>query len=473
MSSHHRSIDCLLLAPPDVGPVFPRGIMELGSYLIQAGFEISVVPLAHPLNAGVGETVDDVRLRRILGPLLEDLRPRVVGISNLFTMHHPTCERIAGLCKEHSPLSVVVMGGPHPTFMDEAVAKSNWVDAVVRGEGEETMVEVLSAVRSGSGLATIAGITLRVDGRVVRNPDRAIVEQLESLPPINFNLLPAEYLQQCHVYGFMNRGCAFECAFCAEHVFWRKRRDYAVERVLAEIETLDRTYGNLMVGIEDSMVYIGAEQFHSFCSGIEKRGLHLSPDFFVLSRVDTITKRGAASMQRAGIRHARLGIESGSPYVRRQMGKNFSNEKIAESCALLRQHEVETLAFWIIGHPGDDPKESSLSLSFLNWLFEEKLVGRAVLSIFLPYPGTQFFARPETYGIRILRPGWSDWQRWGGQPASELATFSADQIVAAYEEALTILARHGQHLRQIPHEAEFSAHLADWVRQRDGRSGKS
>lgn len=457
-------IDCLLVTPPEVGMTFPRGAAELASYLQANGITVRIEPLAWHCGACEDSTAGDAGpIRAALAGLIDQYRPAVIGVSNLFTVHFASCAQILALCKELSPEVLTVIGGPHVTFDDLATVKAGGIDVVVRGEGEETLLELVRCHLRGGDLATVRGLTVIDDaGKPVRTGDREPAD-LADMPPIDFSLLPAGFMRDCHVYCVMTRGCAFKCSFCVEHRFWRRRRDYPLERVIDELVRLHDQFGNTPIGVEDAMVYLGSPSFREFCDQVAVRRVPLHREFFVLSRIDTINGADLEAMSRAGISHVRIGVESGSPAVRRRMNKAITNEQIVSSLRSLQRAGLSSLAFWIIGHPGDSPEHSRESLIMLDQLFREQLISFAILSLFVPYPGTTFFDDPVSHGLRILTTDWRRWHRWGAPPVCELENFDTAAINAEYERALDILVKHGQHERQTPFEGEFSAFLRHWA----------
>lgn len=426
---------CVLISTPLSGYICPVGILSISSFLEASGYSTEIVPLTYYLNYKRDWDFQDIR--SILEDILRKNEPVLVGVSNQITPDYPTCIEILKICKELNESVITVIGGVHVTFQDTNCMRSPFVDIVVRGEGEWTMLDLISALENRRDLHGVKGITFRENGRIIRTSDRPL-GNLNELPSLNYELLPFEFVQKSTNEGMMSRGCAFHCAFCAEGAFWKKYRKFPVTRIIEEMEILDRVYKSPMIGLCDSMVYPGSEQLSELCREIQKRKLRLHPEFFVQSRVDTISEQGLKEMKGIHIQCVAMGIESGSPNVLKMMNKKIGPDQIISACTKLREHHLNVRSFWIIGHPGDNLAEAEYSLDLLQYLLNENLIQEASVEMFTPVPGTRFFEQPEKYGIEILLEDWSEWFM-PDKPICRLKDFSEKDILATYHRACDII----------------------------------
>jgi anaerobic magnesium-protoporphyrin IX monomethyl ester cyclase len=448
---------CLLITSPTAGNVFPRGIVEIASFLENKGCSTAVLPLAYYLGGRTNtESKSDQEKRTvlILMKFIEEMRPIVVGVSNQFTCQYFDCLKILEICKKINNKIITVMGGPHVTFLDLECIKSPAIDVIVRGEGEWTMLDLLSTAAHNKDLGTVKGITFKKKGGIFVTPPRPLGD-LKALPPINFELLPKEFIQKSLIYGTLNRGCLYNCKFCAESKFWIKRRVFPIHRLIREMRVLGAVYNNRMACMEDSMLSIGSKQFFEMCSELTNHKIDIPSNFYIQSRVDTITEQGVRALKRANIRNVYLGIESASAKVLKAMNKNITEAQIIAACKKLKEQEISVHGFWMIGHPGDDPQEAAHSLKTFKYLFEKDLIQGAEVNVFLPYPGTPFFNEPKKYGIKILSYDWSRWERWCSKPMCQLKNFSAKEIGGFYNK-MTSIARAYVMLRRIGFETKRS-----------------
>lgn len=438
-----NEIKCILISPPSLRcgediHFLPRGILSMASFLEKSGYQTQIIPLSYYLSLkNVSEwSLQDIE--SVLKNFLHNTKALLVGVGNLSTSDYPTSLEILKICRQLNENIVTAIGGFQVTFMDIECARLPFVDIVARGEGEWTLLELMDALESKKDLEHIRGITFKKNGEIIRNQDRPPGD-LNELPPLNFDLLPFEFIQKAYVSSMLTRGCDFNCHFCTEFAFWKKSRPVRMEQVLQEMETMWQVYKNPMKGLNDDMVYIGSERFSDLCNEIKKRKITLHSDFYVFSRVDSVEEQGLKDIQGTGIRFVWLGIESGSPKVLKMMNKKTSRENIISVCTKLKEYNLNTLGFWIIGHPGDNPTEQELSLELLEYLLKRNLLDKMVVSFFTPYPGTKFFAQPEKYGIEILTTKWSDWV----DPihTCQLKDFSSEEMDLCYQKYMDVIAR--------------------------------
>ena len=435
---------CVLILPPELGKFCPRGLLSIATFLESKGCPTRVIPLSHYLEPETRYSPE--KISTVLKDVIQENDPFLIGVSSMTADYHTSAD-ILKVCKELNENIITVIGGMHPTFTDMECINQPYTDIVVRGEGEWTLSELVSALENGSDLHHIKGLTFRENGKIIRTPDRPLGE-LAELPPLNFGLLPSEFVRNSYVMGMMSRGCAFNCAFCADKRFWKTVRQLPVSHTIREMETLSVTYDNPMTAIEDNMVYIGSKEFSRVCAEIKERKIKLRPDFYVLTRVDMIVdEQGLKDMEGTGIENVILGIESGAPNVLKMMNKKTNPDVIISGCKKLRNHGLQPIGVWMIGHPGDTPEETDRSLELMSHLLDNDLMHAAHITYFIPWPGTCFFDEPEKYGIEILSDDWPTWDYYEEngirRPIFQLKDFSADEMTAYYYKAYEIVEKKG------------------------------
>ncbi len=430
-----KQTKCLLIVPPPErgNTGFPRGLMHIASFLRQKGCPVTILPLDYFLGEQTSFSEND--MVAILEDAIKESKPDLVGVSNLFTYNYPACVKILEVCKNIDKTLITVIGGPHVTFQDRICLQDfPFIDIVVRGEGEWTMLDLISALNLGRDIGAVKGISLRQNGGIIRTVDRPLGD-LRELPPIDFGLLPSEYVKNVRIHGVSNRGCAYRCAYCVESVYWKKKRELPTSIILNEIMTLKNDYGKYMGGFFESMIDTESGQFLSLVTELTNNKILLPQSFYIHVRPDCITESAIVAMKKAGISNVRLGVESGSPTVRKHMGRFMTNETITESFEKLWKEDMNIHAYWIIGHPGDNPVEAQVSIDFLRYLYHKGSYFSSSFMMFLPYPGTRFFDNPEKHGVEILSLDWANWDRKGHVPPSQLTTFSAEDIYSYYRRS--------------------------------------
>ncbi|MEM4648684.1 MAG: cobalamin-dependent protein, partial [Nitrososphaerota archaeon] len=169
----------LLISPPTSSVVKeilgasgpPLGLAYLAAVAEEQGWKVRIID-------GLTEGLS---MQDIAG-IIRSLQPEVAGITATTPAIYDAYE-IARIVKEHSPNSLVLLGGPHATFMaHEVLEECPYIDVVVRGEAEETLKEILERIERGGDLSEVAGITYRAGDRIKENPPRGLIDDLDSLP---------------------------------------------------------------------------------------------------------------------------------------------------------------------------------------------------------------------------------------------------------------------------------------------------
>ena len=425
------------------GPLFPRGAVSMASFLQAHGVPARVLPLAHVIEPDLPYDVARARGDAALADAIATLRPQAIGISVTFSYLYPQGQAIARAVRALDPEVPIVIGGPHVTYQDrECLEETPEIDVVVRGEGEWTGLDLFEALRTGADLAGVAGVTWRApDGAIVRNPKRALGD-VRALPPVDFGLLPADFCHRMDTSALTSRGCSFRCKFCHEFRYWGGVvREHPVERIIGEMERL-AVYDNYLLGIDDSMLDMRTDYFHDLVRRLGQSPW-LSPNFGLLTRLDTVTAEGSAAMAAARMRWVSVGMESGSQRVLDAMNKGITTDQTRTGLTLARDAGLQTASFLIIGHPGDNPTESAVTLDFVDRLWGDDLLVWLDLSTFTPYPGTPFYSMPDRHGVEILTRDWSLWRRTN-RPVAQLVDYSAPEI---YQNLLRMLEVQDRHIR--------------------------
>ncbi|MEA1948851.1 MAG: radical SAM protein, partial [Thermodesulfobacteriota bacterium] len=235
----------------------------------------------------------------------------------------------------------VVMGGPHPCFMAEEILKTGSVDAVVKGEGDESFPDLLDAWTNGADPTSIPGMILLTPQGIVDTGDRKRIQDVDSLP------FPARDLIDLSLYHtrlghrpltslHTSRGCPYRCRFCSSTRFdgakWRAR---SPESVLAELEYLVRDLGYGAVAFMDDNFAGSPERTHRICDGILRKGLDVR--WWCFCRVDTIVRYPelVKRMAEAGAHSMFIGVETPSSGVLDHFNKGINSEQTLQAVQIL------------------------------------------------------------------------------------------------------------------------------------------
>ena len=383
----------------------PLGLLYLAARLEKAGHEVFLEDgqlCRSPLR----------RLKRTL----QRLDPQVVGITS-FSINLAMASRMLQMVKRLCPGAVTVWGGPHVSFADEDILRHHtWVDVIVRGEGEETLVELMEKVRESGRFDNVLGISWReTDGSIYRNPSRPFREDLDQLPRPAWHLLK---LSQYRAFGdgasvLTSRGCPHRCVFCVgRKMIGAKGRFRSPASVVDEMEALVNL-GFRRIRVEDDLFTFRRERTLAICQELTRRGL--SVKWRAYARVDTVDLELLSRMRQAGCERILFGAESGSPEILQHIRKGITPEQTRRAVEMARDAGIGVLASFVLGLPGETPQTLRQTLKFAD-----SLRVPYSLNLLTPYVGTELRERAAEWGIQILS---SDWSLYGqGHPITATPT---------------------------------------------------
>lgn len=383
----------LLVNPPfpfEETPTAPLGLTSLAAYLLREGVDVAIE-----------DCIVQPHTRARVREVLDRVRPDLVGVTAV-TMNVKAALRVLEDYRDERPDLATVMGGPHVTFDAENILAQNpFVDLVVRGEGEETLTELARALDARSPLEPVAGVSFRSGGRVVHNPDRPFIRDLDGLP------LPARHLVPVSRYralGFpitmvTSRGCPYQCIFCVgRRMVGSRVRTFGVDRVLDEFETLVRMDFS-QICIVDDLFTANRKRCIEICDGIVERGIVFP--WAAFARVDTVTEDFLGRMKAAGCTSLCFGMESGNQAILDRIKKRTTVEAGRRAAEMCHRAGVEPMMSFILGLPGETAETIEQTMAFAESL--GKSYGFHILA---PFPGTEVRDRCAEYGMKILTDDW-------------------------------------------------------------------
>jgi anaerobic magnesium-protoporphyrin IX monomethyl ester cyclase len=288
---------------------------------------------------------------------IAELQPDIVGCTAITPAIYKA-ERLLQVAKEVNPEVVTVLGGIHGTFMYPQVLKeAPWIDAVVRGEGEQVFLNLVRAVDDGSfarDRGSVRGIAYAdADGRVVATPAEPTIEDLDRIAP-DWSILDWEK----YVYIPMNRrvaipnfarGCPFTCSFCSQWKFWRDYRVRDPIKVVDEIEDLVKNHDVGFFILADEEPTIHRKKFIQFCEELIKRNLPVL--WGINTRVTDILRdeKLLPMFRQAGLIHVSLGTEAAAQLKLDRFNKETTIAQNKKAIQLLKDAGIVTEAQFIVG----------------------------------------------------------------------------------------------------------------------------
>ena len=399
--SNSGCIDFLLVNLPfsegSKNQSFHLGLLYVASNLKKKGFTVRVIDDSE-LDAASFLTLYRANRPHILGFYVNtDIVPKVKRVLEM--LHN----------KGDIP-DLVIFGGPHVTIKDKEFLQDNWGDIVVRGEGELTTLEIGRWFLNGKGqLSDIKGITyLDKNKNVIRNPDRAFIQNLDDLPFPDWTLLLNK--SQLSTYQIISgRGCPFHCTFCAEGIAGIKYRFRSPESVLAEIRSIVGNKERIYLSILDDTFLVIRKRVEAIAHGLIKEyGDNNRLKWFCESRVDFIIRNPDIFplLRKAGLVRVQIGIESGSQKILDLYRKQVKVEEIIRAVEILRDAEIPSIyGNFIIGGPYETADTISESLELARTLIK-KASGRmeCAASYLTIFPGTELSLNSNHYDLNIIDP---------------------------------------------------------------------
>jgi anaerobic magnesium-protoporphyrin IX monomethyl ester cyclase len=283
----------------------------------------------------------------------------------------------------------VIAAGPDASDHPEPYLEAG-AEAVVTGEGEATLVALMSGARA------IPGLALRTaSGACERTPPRAFVKDLDSLPEPAWDLVDVERYRRIwkarHGYFSMNlvstRGCPYHCNWCAKPIYGQRYAVRSPERVADEMGSLLRRYAPDHFNFVDDIFGLAPGWVERFADAVLARGARTP--FRCLSRADLLSEPVVRALAKAGCASVWIGAESGSQRVLDAMEKGTRVEQIREAALRLQAHGIEVGFFLQFGYPGETRADVEQTLRLVRECRPDDIG----ISVSYPLPGTKFHAR--------------------------------------------------------------------------------
>jgi anaerobic magnesium-protoporphyrin IX monomethyl ester cyclase len=318
--------------------------------------------------------------RRALSKIGE-LKPELVGIS-LYTHNRTDSLRLATEIKKKLPGTVIVAGGPHATFLAEAIIEQGSIDHVVPGESERAVAQLVRELERGKRPQPLVPSQEEVD--------------IDSLPaPSRFGgmLIDVDPNEQFK-YLITSRGCPADCTFCCSPAFWKRRvRFRSAENIVDEMEYLHRRYGIIYFSIRDDNFTMKKKRVIDFCRLIRKRELFVM--WNCQSRVDAVDEEMLIAMKRAGLEHIQYGVESGSERILKRYRKGITIGMIENAARITRRAGVYLSVYLMVGMEGETRSDIRKTKSLIRRI----LPGDGIVSPVALYPGTELYRTVRERGV--------------------------------------------------------------------------
>lgn len=374
----------------------PVGLLYIAAVLEKNGYQVQIYDAQ--LNVDTPFYYDSDGIMYVgdrWGAIEEEIRrqgPDLIGISNLFTTQLDSALKVAEIAKRVNKNIITVTGGSHPSVKPEDFfLKTDAVDIVGIGEGEFTMLEIAERYRNREDLKSIAGTAVKENGQVKINSPRPYISNLDELPFPAYHLINLEDYFVLNKKGFVgriiwrypgseravsiitSRGCPFNCIFCSVHLHmgygWRF---HSPEYVLKHLELLRSKYNVKHIHFEDDNLTLNIQRFKEIIDGLLQRKIKITWDTTNGIRADMITKELLKKSRESGCVYIVVGVESGDPRVLSEIiNKQLDLTKVIEVAKWSKEIGLDTMAFFIIGFPGETVADMEKTVQFALKLMKD------------------------------------------------------------------------------------------------------
>ncbi len=393
MSGHKKVV---LFYPPYDGPPLgaPLSLLCLASPLLQSGFDVRLIDnLLFPdyENAILRETESALCL----------------GISVLTGPHIGAAVRVSKAVKKLRPNLPIIFGGWHSSLATHQTLSEPFVDGVIRGQGELTLLELVRRIASGESWHGIRGLSFKdADGAIIDEPERPVAN-INDLP------VPAYHLADPGVYAAASGvrqlayttsvGCPYQCNYCTDMVFYKRRFNaYRVERVVNELSELVPRYGIEHVPLFDSNFLVDRKRAVAIAKGIIDSGVKFQWDFQTSTDfLSLMSEEDVALLAQSGVGHIGFGTESASQEVLTMMNKRFQHvDQMVETARKTHLAGIHVVFNIILGYPGETEAHREQTFRIMTEIAKDYPNVSFSPNIFTPYPGIPIWPQLKEMGVR-------------------------------------------------------------------------
>jgi anaerobic magnesium-protoporphyrin IX monomethyl ester cyclase len=385
----------VLFYPPYAGPPLgaPVCLLALAAPLLNAGFRVSLI------DAAILPDFERVIAREIKDALC-------FGVSLVTGPMIRTAIRVSRQVREARPDLPIIFGGWHPSLVPEQTLREDFVDAVVRGQGELTLLEIAGRLAEGQDLEGIRGTSLKRDGRVIHQPERP-VENINSLPAPAYHLVDFDAYAQIRgkrEVGYATSvGCPYACNYCTDQVFYKRRFNaYKAERVVSELTELVERYRLEEVAFLDSNFPVDVKRALAIGRGLLEQRLKFR--WTVQASTDLLCRMDddeVSLLAESGLHHMGFGTESASQQVLALMNKKHQRiEDMYETARKTERVGMHVTFNVILGYPGETEADRVETFRIMSEIARRHANVSFSPNIFTPYPGIPIWPQLRQMGVR-------------------------------------------------------------------------
>jgi anaerobic magnesium-protoporphyrin IX monomethyl ester cyclase len=382
----------------------PLGILAVATPLLRAGYAVKIIDstITPDFRQQVLDEVADalcLAISLVTGPMIRETAMIGRAVKTLY------------------PEKPVILGGWHPSLLPDQTLEAEFVDVVVRGQGEDSLLEVVDRLSERASLDDVKGVGFKRDARLIFTPERTL-RPLTELPPKAYHLADFDaYERICGRRWAMmitSLACPFNCAYCTnEGVYGRNWNALPAGQVIEEMTDLVKRYRLELLWVVDDNFLVDRQRAVSIAEGLLRSGVKFH--WSIQASTNLVTRLDDAELQllrQSGLQQICHGAESASSKVLKLMDKDFQKVETmylaAEKCLRAGIRPSFNIIF---GFPGEGERERQETISFIQDVCRRYPTAEFWTNIFTPYPGAPIMRRAKELGIEVPSTfeGWADY----------------------------------------------------------------
>lgn len=378
--------------------------------------------------------------RESMQRLLEEAQPDVVGLRSL-TLSSDCVHTVARVVKGWRSDCVLLAGGPYASDDPGDVLSTGLVDVAVIGEGELTLLELTQCLLDRVPYAHVEGIAFRNNGSMVKNPPRAVINDLDALPfpdysVVDLDIFSNRYLSFAakvstpHANIMTSRGCPYRCAYC-HNILGKTFRPRSAQNVFEEIRWIHDELGITDFQVIDDIFNLDMDRAKRICDLIIQSGMNLTFAFPNAIRSDRVDEELVEKMALAGTKFTAIAIETASPRLQKLIKKNLDLDTAFRTIDLFSEAGVVTRGFFMLGFPTETEEEA---LSTIEYAKQSALCGATFFQV-VYYPGTKLYELAQSMGY--FKEEHNEINRDYVQVSDGPYNFSAERMIELKKKAIT------------------------------------
>ena len=375
----------------------PLALIHLAAPLVARGHEVRVI------DSAVEDDPEKAVLQAVDGAC-------ALGISMVTGPMITQGVAVAAAVRAKRPDLPIVAGGWHPSILPEQTLKSPLFDAVVKGQGEVTLAEIVERWSAGErDLTGVAGSFFKRGPEVVANAPRGYTD-INALPRRPFEIVDFErYARKCHGFRWLlycsSHGCPWDCSYCSNaSVYGRNWKPLHADRTVEEMSELAARYRLDVIDIIDDNYLVRRDRAVEIAEKLLQKGTTFG--YFIQTRTDQIDRLSDDELRllrRSGLKRIFFGIESGSSRVLTTVNKRLDLETAYRTAERCHATGIEASFNLIFGLPGEDASDLRATIDMVDTIGKRNPEAAFFTNIFSPYPGSPIFPEAVRLGVREPR----------------------------------------------------------------------